>query len=264
MSKHSLARAGGGLMPYRPVDKDDPKTQRKARRETATDENSLDKRRLAYQHEGMELRAIQTTMMELRAESLKLSDAIRELEARNDKVTDSNHAAGVLAIEKLRQQRQEKDDLYTDCYNMASLKGLTLLFEGQSLMIDMLSVEQYEMNRETDKREYWRVSVADVAFDMIRGFDLMLSRVTRLTRMVNEVGMKSKFWHQGQFLPLKDGVEVDDDEEGEEQEPEKPTELEKPVGAGVPEEDLKVSKMSRDKVIQMVRGTSKEKEPGAQ
>jgi hypothetical protein len=244
MSKHDLARAGGGLMPFRPVDKDDPKTQRKARRETATDENSLDKRRLSYQHEGMELRSIIQTMQELRAESLKISEAIRELEHRK-----SNEEA----LEKLRAQRQEKDDLYTDCYNMASLKGLTLLFEGQSLMIDMLSVEQYEMNRETNKREYWRVSVADVSFDMIRGFDVMLNRVTRLTRMVNEVGMKSKFWHQGKFIPVKDGVEVDDDEE-----PEEPTELENPVGAGVPDEDLKVSQMTRDKVVQLVRGSGLE------
>jgi hypothetical protein len=249
MSKHALARAGGGLMPFRPVDKDDPKTQRKARREMATDEDSLDKRRLAYQHEGMELREIQRTMIELRAEGLELSKAIRELEKRNEKEPVDKKVMD--ALEDLRAQRREKEELYQDCYNMASLKGLTLLFEGQSLMIDMLSVEQYEMNRDTNKREYWRVSVADIAFDSIRGLDVLISRMTRLTRMVNEVGTKQKFWNAGRFIPLKDGVEIDEEED---EEPEGPVELENPAPAGVPAEDLKVSQMSRDKVIQMVRG----------
>lgn len=257
MSKHALARAGGSLMPYRQVDKDDPKTQRKARRETSTDENSLDQRRLAYQHEGMELREIVKTMQELRAEGLKLGEAIREMGGRIKKCENGpgQPEKNLMALEALHAQRREKEELYQDCYNMASLKGLTLLFEGQSLMIDMLSVEQYEMNRETNKREYWRVSVADIAFDSIKGLESIDSRVSRLTRMINEVGMKQKIWHEGKYIPIRNGVEVDEDEE-----PEEPTELNNPVGAGVPAEDLKVSQMSRDKVIQMVRGAdTKEK-----
>lgn len=252
MAKTDLARIDSAhAMQF--VDPDDPKASRKARRAMATDPQKLDKRRKKYQDEGMELRAIIEHMQKIRVESLELNKALNELVKRMDKVDSVKNTDEWRKLtegtEKLRDQLRDKDALYQDCYNMASLRGLNLLFEGLALVTDMLSIQEPDgTDRKTDEPKYARYSLADI-FDEFAG--KIFQKQNKLIHMVNDLGVMQHFWHAGKYVRIEGGKEVEDDDEDDKQEP---VELENPVPAGVPEEDLKVAQLSREKVVQLVRG----------
>jgi hypothetical protein len=255
MAKNDLARAGSAHA-LQFIDPSDPKSARKARRQMATDPQKLDKRRKKYQDEGMELRAIIEHMQKIRVESIELNKALRELQKRADKLGTA--VAGTKeyeevhgALEKMHAQIADREALYQDCYNMASLRGLNLLFEGLALVTDMLSIQEREgTDRKTDETEYARYSITDLFDEFAEG---IFTKMNRLTRMVNDLGISQNLWHKGKYIRVEGGQEVEEDDDRA-AEPSEPVELENPVPAGVPEEDLKVAQLSREKVVQFARG----------
>jgi hypothetical protein len=244
--KHALMLKGSAY------NRDDAKTQKKARKQTSTDDRTLDKKRLDYQHEGNELSDIIQAMVNEQARALALQKKIAETKLAAPSETTP------AALQKLEAQRQEAEQNYQGMFNLAALKGYLILHQGLSLITDMLSVEQYEKNRKTGETEYWRSSVADIMWEVGAGVSTVSRRVRRGNEMLDAAGVAAGWWHKGQHIRYDAAGTVDEDEVDEDagESTETPVAAE-PLGVGVPQEDIQKAKLSREKIIQMVREPEK-------
>jgi hypothetical protein len=144
-------------------------------------------------------------------------------------------------IEKLRTLSDEreqalhppdKERLAIECeryYSMASLMGLSGLFDGMGLLADLSSLEGEDKDKD-GKEVRIRISIADVLYDMA-GF---LERIERLmrkqNRMILEIGVKAKlFW-----------VAKHDDEDDLAEPPNEPV----AAGVGVSAEEIAASRVA--------------------
>lgn len=247
-------------------DRYDPAQQKKARKQTKTDEKSLDDKRQDYQHSGNELHDIITAMIAEQAKAMKLRKLIRELVPSDTRARADDARA-------LQSQLAETEDNHQAMFNMASLKGLLVLQNGFALLADMLSVQE-----KVEEGEYARVSVAETMFDLTAMSQRFLPRIDRRIRLTNQIvealGVSQKFWNKGAYIPYRNGIEIDEsDEDAEDAEDDVnpaaggegilAVEEGIPATAGVPQEDLQKAALNREKIIKMVRGETPERSDNA-
>jgi len=168
-----------------------------AKEGSSTDPDDLARKRLEYAKQGAFLKA--------------LIEKLRTLSTERENATDP----------------QERERLSAECeryYSMASLMGLSGLFEGMGLLADLSSLEGEDKDAQ-GKKVRIRISVADVMYDMA-GFMERVERLLRKqNRMIFEIGVKAQaFWvakHDpeaedepagGGEVPVAAGVGVSDEE----------------------------------------------------
>lgn len=192
--------SGGGGLKYglsRLPKKVDKLLNQQAKEGSSTDPDDLARKRLEYAKQGAFLKA--------------LIEKLRTLSTERENATDP----------------QERERLSVECeryYSMASLMGLSGLFEGMGLLADLSSLEGEDKDAQ-GKKVRIRISVADVMYDMA-GFMERVERLLRKqNRMIFEIGVKAQaFWvHKhdpeaedepvgGAEVPVAAGVGVSDAE----------------------------------------------------
>jgi hypothetical protein len=225
-------------------DRSNPRIQKAARKEASTDEVSIDKRRVNFQHEGREIREVIKFMQSIK---VKIREVAEKLRKETLMATDRA---------KLEAEKHDLEELYADAFNISSLKSTVVLFEGLALIADMLSVEQYVKDPETKKREYFRVTAADMLWDVMRYTEKTAVRTLRTAQMLDHVGITHQWWTKGHFMAVLDNKAVDEEDEEEDEDGEEPAAevLDTPLAPGVPTDDLTDAKTHQEKVIKMIRG----------
>ena len=168
-----------------------------AKEGSSTDPDDLARKRLEYAKQGAFLKA--------------LIEKLRTLSTERENATDP----------------AEQARLGAECeryYSMASLMGLSGLFEGMGLLADLSSLEGEDKDAQ-GKKVRIRISMADVLYDMAGFMERMERLLRKQNRMIFEIGVKAQaFWvakHDpdgeeestgSAEVPVAAGVGVSDDE----------------------------------------------------
>lgn len=240
MAKEKTYALAKSLLRY---DRLDPKSNKAARAQSSNDEVTLDKRRLDYQHEGNELKVIIDTIQDLQRDAIKIGETLVEARKQPDASAQAEQ------INKLVAQKNQIEETQTALSNLANLRSLVVLHQGLALLVDCMTVEQYERDEEDRKKKtFMRVPISDLMFDCAQFMLQLDKRMKKQTTILNEMAIAQHAVQRGQFIPTHNGVEIDEEEEDDE--------LEEPAPEGVP--PPAPEKLTKDKVIQMVRDPKKE------
>lgn len=252
MAKEKTFALAKGLLRY---DRLNPKSNKAARAQSSNDEVTLDKRRLDYQHEGNELKAIIETIQDLQRDSIKLSEALTELRAAQLKLgivsTDFIGARELSdKIAELASKKHQLEETQVALSNLASLRGYIVLHQGLALLIDCLTVEQYERDEDDRKKKtFMRVPISDLMFDCAQFMMQVDKRMKKQNAILNAMAVHSHAANVGEFIPIKDGKEIDELE---------PEDVEDELDEAAPEGVPVPEKMSKENVIRLVRDPKKE------
>lgn len=189
---------------------------RDARKASSTEGENIEKKRLNF--------AVQ-------AEVLKRS--IERLKAESEPPPpESATKAELDAYEKRRRKAQQDAD---KIYTMVSLSGITGLFDGLGLLVDTNTVEMIDENEKTGERIAYRISIADMLFELVELFQANHKILNKQLRLMEEFAKKQGFAWKGRFTGEGRAEEEQDDKQPESQATE-------PIPAGVPEADLKAAR----------------------